>query len=122
MLAASLAAAGGAGAVTLEEVGTYTSPVYVISDPGDSDRLFVVERQGRVMLTAEGRTSTFLDMRTLVPPFGGLTDRGDIPLGTWQARFVDWFRDLGFLQKPGVETKAARDVAAFVATPPPAPG
>ena len=49
---------------------------------------------------------------------GGLTDRGDIPLGTWQARFVDWFRDLGFLQKPGVETKAARDVAAFVTNPP----
>jgi endo-1,4-beta-xylanase len=53
---------------------------------------------------------------------GGLTDRGDIPLGTWQARFVDWFRDLGFLGKPGVETKAARDVAAFVKEPPkPAP-
>jgi endo-1,4-beta-xylanase len=53
---------------------------------------------------------------------GGLTDRSGIPLGTWQARFVDWFRDLGFLQKPGVETKAARDVAAFVANPPrPAP-
>ncbi len=49
---------------------------------------------------------------------GGLTDRGDIPLGTWQARFVDWFRDLGFLEKPGVETKAADDVAAFVANPP----
>jgi acetyl esterase/lipase len=49
---------------------------------------------------------------------GGLTDRNDIPLGTWQARFIDWFRDLGFLQKPGVETKAARDVAAFVASPP----
>ncbi len=55
------------------------------------------------------------------PQSGGLTDRGDIPLGTWQARFVDWFRDLGFLQKPGVETKAAKDVAAFVATPPPSP-
>jgi hypothetical protein len=53
---------------------------------------------------------------------GGLTDRGDIPLGTWQARFVDWFRDLGFLQKPGVETRAARDVAAFVANPPPPAG
>jgi acetyl esterase/lipase len=52
---------------------------------------------------------------------GGLTDRGDIPLGTWQARFVDWFRDLGFLQKPGIETKAARDVAEFVANPPKAP-
>jgi endo-1,4-beta-xylanase len=49
---------------------------------------------------------------------GGLTDRNDIPLGTWQARFIDWFRDLGFLQKPGVETKAARDSAGFAAAPP----
>jgi len=54
---------------------------------------------------------------------GGLTDRGNIPFGTWQYRYIDWFRDLGFLQKPGVETKAAKDVAAFVAQPPlPAPG
>jgi acetyl esterase/lipase len=45
---------------------------------------------------------------------GGLTDRNDIPYGTWQFRFIDWFRDLGFLEKQGVETKAARDVAAFV--------
>lgn len=49
---------------------------------------------------------------------GGLTDRNDIPFGTWQYRMVDWFRDLGFLQKPGVETKAARDVASRVANPP----
>ena len=48
---------------------------------------------------------------------GGLTDRGGTPFGTWQIRFVDWFRDLGFLQKPGVETKAAKDVAAFAAQP-----
>lgn len=45
---------------------------------------------------------------------GGLSDRNGIPLGTWQYRFIDWFRDLGFLQKPGVETKAAKDVATFV--------
>ena len=44
---------------------------------------------------------------------GGLTDRNDTPFGTWQFRFIDWFRDLGFLQKPGVETKAARDIAAY---------
>ena len=44
---------------------------------------------------------------------GGLTDRNDTPFGTWQFRFIDWFRDLGFLQKPGVETKAARDIAAL---------
>jgi endo-1,4-beta-xylanase len=45
---------------------------------------------------------------------GGLSDRKGIPFGTWQDRFIDWFRDLGFLQKPGVETKAASDTAAFV--------
>jgi endo-1,4-beta-xylanase len=45
----------------------------------------------------------------------GLADRNGIPFGTWQDRFIDWFRDLGFLQKPGVETKAARDIAAFMA-------
>jgi endo-1,4-beta-xylanase len=44
----------------------------------------------------------------------GLTDRNGIPFGTWQDRFVDWFRDLGFLQKPGVQTKAEQDVAAFL--------
>jgi endo-1,4-beta-xylanase len=49
---------------------------------------------------------------------GGLTDRGGIPFGTWQYRFIDWFRDLGFMGKPGVETKAAKDVATFVAQPP----
>ena len=45
---------------------------------------------------------------------GGLTDRNRIPFGTWQYRFIEWFRDLGFLQKPGVETKAAKDIATFV--------
>ena len=48
---------------------------------------------------------------------GGLTDRNGIPFGTWQYRFIDWFRDLGFMQKPGVETKAAKDVATFVSQP-----
>lgn len=49
---------------------------------------------------------------------GGLTDRNGTPFGEWQDRFIDWFRDLGFLQKPGIETKAARDTAAFLAQPP----
>jgi acetyl esterase/lipase len=50
---------------------------------------------------------------------GGLTAKNGIPFGTWQDRFIDWFRDLGFLQKPGVETKSARDIAAFLNQPPP---
>ena len=49
---------------------------------------------------------------------GGLTDRLGTPYGTWQNRFIDWFRDLGFLQKPGIETRAATDVAAYVKQPP----
>jgi endo-1,4-beta-xylanase len=36
---------------------------------------------------------------------GGLTDRGGIPFGTWQYRFIDWFRDLGFLQKAALRRK-----------------
>jgi hypothetical protein len=48
---------------------------------------------------------------------GGLTDRLGTPYGTWQCRFIDWFRDLGFLQSPGVETKAAKDLAAYAKTP-----
>ena len=42
----------------------------------------------------------------------GMKDRNGEPFGTWHERFIDWFRDLGFLQKPGVETKAAKDAAA----------
>ncbi len=48
---------------------------------------------------------------------GGLTYRNGIPYGTWQNRFIDWFEDLGFLQKPGVETKAEADIKAFVSRP-----
>jgi dienelactone hydrolase len=47
---------------------------------------------------------------------GGLKDRDGTPFGTWQNRFVDWFRDLGFLGKPGVETKASKDVQRRRAT------
>jgi endo-1,4-beta-xylanase len=49
----------------------------------------------------------------------GLGYRNGIPFGTWQDRFMDWFKDLGFLQKSGIETKAARDSAAFVSQPEP---
>jgi endo-1,4-beta-xylanase len=44
---------------------------------------------------------------------GGLTARGGIPFGTWTDRYIDWFKDLGFLEKPGTPTKAAADVEAF---------
>jgi len=47
---------------------------------------------------------------------GGLQDRSGIPWGTWQDRFIDWFRDLGFLDKRGVPTKAALDIEAHASS------
>ncbi len=53
---------------------------------------------------------------------GGLTDRNNIPYGTWQYRMIDWMKDLGLLQKSGVETKAAKDIASYLAQPAPTGG
>jgi endo-1,4-beta-xylanase len=53
---------------------------------------------------------------------GGLTYRRFTPYGTWQDRFIDWFRDLGFLDKPGVETKAAADIQSYLTRPAPGQG
>ena len=55
------------------------------------------------------------------PHAGGLTDRSGTPFGTWHLRLIDWYRDLGFLEAPGVVTKAAIDSQEFVNQPPPAP-
>ena len=48
----------------------------------------------------------------------GLADRNGIPFGKWQDRFVEWYRDIGFLQKPDLETKAVRDITTFLSQPP----
>lgn len=36
-----------------------------------------------------------------------------IPYAKWYDRYMEWFTDLGFLGKPGEETKAAKEVAAY---------
>ena len=56
------------------------------------------------------------------PSTGGLTNRGGIAFGTWHDRYIEWMRDVGFLGKPGVETQAARDVAANLVRPERGPG
>src|SRR6476469_1148625 len=48
---------------------------------------------------------------------GGIWAANTRPMSTWQYRFIDLFRYLGFRQKPFVETNAARDVAAFASRP-----
>jgi glucose/arabinose dehydrogenase len=64
------------GAVSLKPVGTFSSPVYMTSPPGDP-RLFVVERQGYIRIVQKGSIlpTPFLDIHTLVD--GNLsTERG----------------------------------------------
>jgi glucose/arabinose dehydrogenase len=63
---AALVAAAPASAATLEQIGSFASPVFVTSDPGNADRLFVVEQGGRIILSQGGTTSTFANLIPLV--------------------------------------------------------
>ena len=61
-----------ASALSLQEVGSFDAPTFVTSDPGDPNRLFIVERPGRIRLTEGGSTTTFLDIESIVSD-----ERGD---------------------------------------------
>ncbi len=83
-----------------------------------------------MMLYARGRHPGDKTQPGEPPATGSISNMGGIPFGTWSARFLDWFRDLGFLGQPGVVTQAAKDVAASLDRqprslrppgPPPAP-
>jgi Glucose / Sorbosone dehydrogenase len=63
----ALLVAGNAQALTLEQVGgSFEQPTYVTSDPGDANRLFVVERKGTIQLVQNGVKSKFADLRSQV--------------------------------------------------------
>ena len=55
-------------AVALQSVGRFDQPVYVASPPGDTSRLFVVEKTGRIRIVKNGSTlaTPFLDISGLV--------------------------------------------------------
>lgn len=63
LLSASCCAA--AGAASLEPVGIFERPIFVSSDPGDPNRLLVVERRGRVVEVGPSGARTLADLRTL---------------------------------------------------------
>jgi hypothetical protein len=63
--------AGVAQAATLQQIGGFEEPIYVTSDPGNPNRLFVVERSGRIELVQEGAVSVFADLRANVSCCGG---------------------------------------------------
>jgi glucose/arabinose dehydrogenase len=51
-----------AAPVTLAKVGDFSAPVYVAAPPGDTKRVFVVQRTGAIALVKDGVTSTFADL------------------------------------------------------------
>jgi Glucose / Sorbosone dehydrogenase len=66
LLAAAIWASS-AQALTLQQIGGgFEEPIYVTSDPGNPDRLFVVERRGTVVLVADGEVKPFADIRSRV--------------------------------------------------------
>lgn len=60
-------AAGTAHALTLQQIGGgFEQPIYVTSDPGNPERLFVVERGGTIVLVENGEVKPFADIRSAV--------------------------------------------------------
>ena len=57
---------GVAQGATLQQIGGFEEPIYVTSDPGNPNRLFVVERAGRIEQVQEGSVSVFADLRAAV--------------------------------------------------------
>ena len=71
VVAASLWLTAVAGAAPqLTSVGTFDFPIHVTAPPGDTHRLFVVERPGRVRIVKDGVTlaTPFLDISSVVNP------------------------------------------------------
>jgi hypothetical protein len=63
-----LALAGGAQAASLQSIGSgFDEPIHLTSAPNDPDRLFVVERKGRIVeISPDGSRSVFADLRPTV--------------------------------------------------------
>jgi glucose/arabinose dehydrogenase len=66
------AAAQVGSGVRLVKIGAFSSPLYVTSPPGDTRRVMVVERGGRIWVMRDGRRlpRPFIDIRSLVIPAG----------------------------------------------------
>ncbi|HWO47401.1 MAG TPA: PQQ-dependent sugar dehydrogenase, partial [Solirubrobacterales bacterium] len=57
---------GSAQALTAQRVGSFQQPIYVTSAPANPDRLFVVEREGAVVVVENGEVKPFADIRQKV--------------------------------------------------------
>ena len=66
-LLAGMVWAGTAHALSLQQIGAgFEQPTYVTSDPGNPERLFVVERKGMVVLVQNGEVKPFATIPSVV--------------------------------------------------------
>jgi hypothetical protein len=70
-LAVLAAGASAAQAATLQPIGDFEEPIYVTSDPGNPNRLFVVERRGRIEQVQDGIKTLFANLEAPVGCTGG---------------------------------------------------
>ncbi len=61
-----LLGAASAHAASLQPIGSFNQPIYVTSDPGNANRLFVVERTGKIEQVSGGVTTLFADLSSKV--------------------------------------------------------
>ncbi len=67
----ALSSATSAQAVTLQQIGSFSEPIYVTSDPGNPERLFIVQRGGQILQLQNGAVTTFADLSSKVTGFTG---------------------------------------------------
>ena len=96
-LTLALLGAGSAQALTLDKVGDFDQPTYVAGDPSNANRIFVVERKGRIKSVENGAVTTFADFGPLLGcPDECPNDRGTMSIaiapdfGTSGRLYVDY--------------------------------
>jgi glucose/arabinose dehydrogenase len=106
------AAAQAGGGVRLVKVGTFSSPLYLTAPPGDTRRVMVVERGGRIWVVRNGRRlpRPFLDIRPLVIPAGeqGLLSVAFAPDYRRSGRFYVYYSENGTANNKVVEYRRSR--------------
>jgi glucose/arabinose dehydrogenase len=83
--------------VRLKEVGSFSSPIFVTAPRGDTHRLFVVEREGKIRVVVDGekRATPFLDISSQVRTDSerGLLSMAFAPDYKSSGRFYVYFTD-----------------------------
>lgn len=98
-LFAAVVPASASAQVNRVGVGTFANPISLLSPPGDTERLFVVERAGRVRISQGGATlpTPFLDVSAGVSSDGegGLLSLAFPPDYATSGRFYVYFTPIG---------------------------